>query len=548
MLGEEYLKTRDGLVEIIRYTRALAKRSKTELLDGEQVLESQLERPFRIVVFGGNECGKTRFLENLIELELAELKRQSQSVCILRDAGYRVFEKAEDVCEKRYQSRLKEYELVEARTEMNQAEFEAVHFLIEQADFVFWLLPAENPWAASTWDCIENTHSTCSHKSAIVLHQSDRRSPSDIPMLLGHVSDLAKQRTSATIPMFAASSETGVGVDEIRARVSYKLDRCLDRRRELRTVYQQVYELLRRTEENIDDRSRNLAGDQEYLQSIEAQIDRMRATEVQEVLSNMGQMSQLLQDQVKRVMRFTALRTNLISSQIALFGKGDLAMKVERYMINQVCAASEKFAAVEAERMREQCRSKWVEMKPHLENRLGVEVEAFDEKSFDDQEEIFCEGMAKDMRYALVHLKLRRFLDLLVMKRHKVMKKLLTYTLLFLSLAGLTGFAGPEKLGVIPLVLASVGSFILSASVIYGHRSAMLMMRSFRESLLDAAPALRKSMRDGYVDRVRAYYQGYAPMFESMRRHISDARADLLPQQKVAGQLFLRLKSLEQEI
>ncbi|MGJ8672375.1 GTPase domain-containing protein [Rubritalea sp.] len=547
MLGEEYLKTRNGLIEIIRYTRALAKRSKTELVEGEGELEIALQRPFRFVVFG-DSCGKTSFIERLVELELSEIKDQEKNICILRDAGYRVFEKLEDVCEKRYMPRLKGYEIIEVRDIQSEEESAAVDFLLEEADFVFWLLPADNPWLAKTWDIIERTHATCRHKCAIVLHQSDLRSVADIPMLLGHVNDLVKQRVNNQIPMLAASSKTGLGLDEIRARVSYTLDRCIDRRRGLRGVYQRVFELLTRTEGNIDDRSRNLSGDQEYLQSIEAQIDRMRATEVQEVLSNMGQMGKLLQGQLKRIMRFTALRTNMISSQIALFGKGDMAMKVERYMVDRVCKEAEVFAANEAEKMRIQCREKWYEMKPHLEDRLGVKVEGFDEVSFDVQEEIFCEGMRKAMQQSLLQLKLRRFLDVLVMKRHRVMKKLLTYCLLFLFLAGLTGYAGPETMGVIPIVLAIIGGIILVSSVFYGHKTAKLMNRLFLESLEDAAPALRKTMRDGYVDRVRAYYQGYGPMFETMRRHISDARGELLPQQKVAGQLFLRLKSLEQEI
>ncbi|MFC5049394.1 GTPase domain-containing protein [Rubritalea spongiae] len=547
MLGEEYLKSRDGLIEILRYTRALAKRSKTELEDGEEELEKGLLRPFRFVVFGA-DCGKTSFLQRVVEMELSEFENQEQNVCILRDAGYRVFEKLEDVCEKRYMPRLKGYEFVEVRAVESADEKAAVEHLLEGADFVFWLLPAENPWLAKTWDMVEDAYEFCRHKCAIILHQSDRRSAADIPMLLGHISDLVKQRVNGQIPMLAASSTTGQGIDEIRARVSYTLDRCLDRRRELRGVYQKVFELLTRTESTIDDRSRTLAGDQEYLQSIEAQIDRMRATEVQEVSANMGQMGQLLQGQIKRIMRFTALRTNMISSQIALFGKGDMAMKVEGYMIERVSKDAEAFAANEAEKMRIQCRNKWYEMKPHLEDRLGVKVEEFDEASFDVQEEIFCEGMRKAMQQALLHLKLRRFLDVLVMKRHRVMKKLLTYCLLFLFLAGLTGFTGPEAMGVIPMVLGGIGAAILLVSVYYGHKTAKLMKCSFAESLQDAAPALRKSMRDGYIDRVRAYYQGYAPMFESMRRHISDAREELLPQQKVAGQLFLRLKALEQEI
>lgn len=550
MLGEEYLKTRNGLVELVRYTRSLAKRSKTDLIEGESELERPILRPFRFVIIGGDGVGKTSFLQRLIKVDLSDLKKQESNVCVLRDIGYRVFDKNEEAYEKRYTTKLKEYELIEVRDFMSLSEKTkcAVELSMAEADFVLWMLPAVNPWAPMTWDTLERTFSVCRHKSAIILHQSDQRDPTDISVLLGHIKELAIKRVGSEIPMFDVSSLRATGIQKVQEHVDYILNRCLDRRRELRHVYKQCLGLLRRAEEVIDDRSRNLSGDQEYLQSIEAQIDRIRATEVQSVIENMGQLGKLLEGQIKRVMRYTGLRTGVIASQIGIFGKGDLAMKVEAYLIDHVCVAAEKFAIDEADKMRIHCREKWQEMRPHLENRLGIKVEGFDEVSFDAQKVLFSEGMRKAMQQGILHLKLRRFLDVLAMRRYLMMKKLLKYSLLFLFLAGLTGYLGPDPMGAAPLVLATLGTIIFISSIVYGRKTGSQLKRTFHESLVDAVPALRKSLSDGYIDRVRAYYQGYAPMFESMRRHISEARTDLLPQQKVAGQLFLRLKALEQEI
>jgi hypothetical protein len=360
--------------------------------------------------------------------------------------------------------------------------------------------------------------------------------------------ELCEKRVNITIPQFALSTKEGSGLGDCFTHVNLTLNRSVDRRRELRNVYKTTYAMLQRTEENIDDRSRNLAGEQEYLQSIEAQIDRLREEEVRHVMANMSQLSLLLSSQIKRVMRYTSLRTGVVASHIALFGKGDTASKVEHFLIEKVSEEAEEYAKVEAEKMRQQCSSKWGEMRPHLEDRLSIDVGDFNEASFDEQQEVFCEGMTKSVSQAMLHLKLRRFLDVLVVKRYKIMRKFVKLSLLLLTAGSLIGILTNKPLGIAALTLVGLGVAILVGSVVYSRRTGSLVNRSFSESLEDSVPALRKSLREGYVDRVRAYYNGYTPMFESMRRHISDAKTGLEPQQKVAAQLFLRFKALEQEI
>ncbi|MFC4990714.1 GTPase domain-containing protein [Rubritalea tangerina] len=550
MLGEDYLETRDALIDLIRLTRALAKRSKTAIDESEESMEESLKRPYRFVVIGETAAGKTRFLEKLTGVGLSHLEQGSPSVAIIRDSGYRVFDKAEDPCEKHYTTRLKGFELVEVHgySRLSEDQLAAMRYLMDGADFVFWLFPAENPWSASTWDSVERDYAHAAMKSALLLHQADRRDDADTPMLMGHMKELCEKRVERTLPIFATSIHADEGMQACFEYVNLTLNRSVDRRRELRNVYKQCYALLGRTEENIDDRSRSLAGDQEFLQSIEAQIDRMREEEVRHVIQNMSQLSKLLASQVKRIVRFTSLRTGVVASHFAIFGSGDTASKCERYMIDRVRAEAEEYARKESGKMRQQCREKWQEMRPHLEDRLTIDVGDFSEESFDIQEEAFVEGMSKAVGQSLLHLKLRRFLDVLVMRRYHVMRKCVKWALFFISLGALLGYLGSEPLGVLPLCVVGLGTGLLVMSVIYSRKTGWQLRRSFAESLEDAVPALRKALREGYIDRVRAYYNGYTPMFESMRRLISDAKTELVPQQKIAGQLFLRLKSLEQEI
>lgn len=550
MLGGKYLETRDTLIELIRYTRALAKRSSTELEEGEDSIEDGLSRAFRVICLGERGAGKTSFMEKLLDASLRELNKRESSIAICRNMGYRVFEEREDSCEKIYSLELKEFEVVEidSAESLEASEEGALNYLFERADFVFWLLPAENPWVASTWDSIERWQQFVRHKSAILLHQIDKRTAADVPMLLGHVKELAKQRGAESSEMLAVSSTRGSGVEECQSLLDRALNRSLDRRRDLRMVHRQVSALLKRIEENVDDRSRNLAGDQEYLQSIEAQIDRSREQEVLKVKEDLPLLGKLLRSQIKRIMRHARLRTGTIATHLSLFGKGNVAATIETFVVDKVVENAESYAKAESEKMRLDCRAQWGEIRPHLENRLEVEVGDFDEESFDDQGEVFTEGMGKATRQVLVHLKLRRFLNALLREHYAMILKLVQTALLLVIVGSLVGIVAPQWNIYVAFPVVGIGVLLLMFSFVYGWKTAAGVNKSFAEALEDAAPALRKGLQEGYVDRVRAYYNGFTPMFESMRRLIADARADVIPQQKVASQLYLRLKALEQEI
>lgn len=550
-MGGEYLNTRDALIDLIRYTRVLAKRADSPLEESEDTLEDQLRDPFRFVVIGEDGVGKTSFLEALTGASLEGIEFTSPSVSVVRDLGHRVFEEAEDACKKVYTTQLSGLEFVETRglSSIGEEQVASLRYLIEGADFIFWLFSSENPWAATTWDALERDYSLAAMKSALVLHQSDRRSSSDVEMLLGHMKELCVKRVNIAMPLFATNNvQENVGMQECTDYVNLTLNRSIDRRRQLRYVYKQTYAILCRTEENVDDRSRNLAGDQEYLQSIEAQIDRTREEEVRRVMENMSQLGQLLRSQIKRVVRFSSFRTGVIASHCSFFGKGRVAAKVERYLIDCVSKESEYFAEKEVQKMRTLCREKWLEIKPHLESRLSIDVGDFNEKSFSEQQEVFVEEMSRSVRQAMLSLKQKRFLDALIARRYQVIRNLLQWALLLITIGSLVGVFTVNPLNSFSLSIVGAGGGVLLASAFYARKTSVRVNRSFGESLEDAVPALQKNLREGYIDRVRAYFNGYMPMFESMRRHVSDAKSELEPLQKVAAQLFLRLKSLEQEI
>lgn len=550
MIGEHYLKTRERLAEVIKATRRLAERSRTAINEGEIDLDEQLSRPIRIVGCGESGAGKTTFLEKVCQRELRTNELDSNEVTIFRDTVYRVRDEAEDACKKVHRLRFGDLEVVDSSglSKLNAEQIEALEHLIRGADFTFLLLPAENPWAAATWDMLERIHHYAEGKCALVLQQTDRRLAEDIPVLCNHLRELSNQRIGYALPIISAAAIQGGGISEAQQMLNQAIVRSAERKNLLHSIYQSADKLLRRCEDKIDQRSRNLAGDQEYLQSVEAQIDRLREGEVLQVREKITDIVGVMDSQIQPVLRVAKRRTGMLMSVLSLFGKGDGAVKVEKVLLDRVTNEASLYAAREAERMGDQCRDTWGRMQPQLEKRLAVEVGEFNETAFAHQQEMFTEGMAKATRHGLLLLKLRRFLDQMMMKRYRRMRRLLRASLLLWIVAGMLGCYSADPLSWPALSIAALGVIVFLAMLVYGVRTRRMMVQAFGEALYDAVPGLLSQVKEGYIDRVRAFYNGFTPMFESMRRHVAEAQADVLPQQQRASELFLALRTVGQEV
>lgn len=570
MFGANYLATRGRLAELVSAIVALGRRSRAELAEAdEEVLERALRRPFRIVVCGEGGAGKTSFLELLMGRELVDLEeraRGASEVVIYRDVANRVRDERESACEKRYLDRFRDYELVDSTGVggLSVDERAGLRYLIEGADFVFWVLPAENPWAAGTWDLVTEMREAVGGCSAVILQQVDRREAGDIPLLLGHLRDLCLQRVGHSLPIFPVSAKLGMaagsgdGRDEKRwvasgfgecvSALDDFLNESAKRKRWMREAYDQAGLMLFRIEEHIDIRSRSLVSDQQYLQSIEADFDRLREGEVQGRLRQIGWLGDILEARFGKVMRMAKGHLGGLKSLISLFGRGDGAFTIERFLLDQVIEEAEQRGREQALAMLAGCRAKWGEMRPAMEERLVLDVGEFREDVFGVAVDDFSEDLVKALRREMTLMKLRGLLDRMMVRRQLKMRRFLLWSLSALSVGGFLGFFGMlyDPLGALGFVGVGIAFFFTMWG--YGMKTRRAIVGSFAETLHDARPVLIDGMREGYVDMVREFFNGFTPMFESMRRKIADAQLDLEPQMKSGGELYLALKAVEQEL
>ncbi len=564
MLGEEYLETRKRLESIAGQIRTLALRIDTpsEELETDSVREC-LKSPFRILVCGEKEAGKTAFLSALVGKNLVA---PDQKAIQIFGSSILSPEKKDEALGYHRITEVGELELIDTRgiSELNEQELERIKELIPTCDYVLWIVSSENPWASKTWDLITETRELVGRRQAVVLQQIDLRPADDIPILLDHLRSLSVQRVGHALPVYCVSATSAAASwshnyrDPKRWKISgyEKLESVLDklistsqeREQALRHAFDSAKIVIDRIEETILSRAQALRGDKHVLQAVEAEVERARETEVRNARENLNKLGSVVTEQVEPTVKYASKKNGVIGTLISLFTRGDGAVAVEKRLQESVSEAASVRAREIAFSILRLCEQHWNIMRPELQRKMAVNVVDFDAPGFEKKVEDFSTKIEHSTRHAMVLLKLRRLLDRMMVARQQVLKRVLILVLALVSAAGIIGYLSDDLQNKLPLMILSVAGALVLWMVWYGKRTKDALIYDYADTIVDARLHLAEMIEDDYVDEVRDFFTAYFPMFENIRRYIVEAEADLEPKQKEWHELFLMLKAIEQDL
>ena len=528
--GHQFRESREKLVEVIDGITSLAKElgKKDVALSGE---DKRLHSPFRIVVCGDKQAGKTSLIRALFSLKDSEVSRFQGGLHIYESTAMVVIESP-------------------ATSQLTEDTRKALREEIQRADYVLWCLPVLNPWAASTWDLIAEQSAETMELSSLVLLQCDLRTNVELSILKGHVRDLCLQRVQRTLDLRTLSCLDAqlVGIDSCQAMLNSKLNRSKRRRIELREVYQIAYSIMMELETYMDERASTIESDKGYLESIEAEIERDKGIKVVEYTSDFSKWGQLYESVLLPTLKVVRSKTGVFSSTLSLFAKGNDAIQIEGEFLDLVEQKAEEQGRLDGRQLLASCKESWLSLKPHLEERLALDIGELEEKAFHVQVNHLSERLGKRARHTVVKLRIRRVLDELLMEKRGRERSLLA---LYLSCVSFAGVLGVFQVGVHPWLALSTLSVSCVVFAWYYHtisKSQKTIVETYGGGLIDLRAAFAESVLVEYRDGIHEFYKGYLPMLENLKRHIASARKHLVPRQKRWGDLFLELRAVEQEL
>tara|TARA_B110000908_G_C10261493_1_gene459597 strand:+ start:1444 stop:3138 length:1695 start_codon:yes stop_codon:yes gene_type:complete len=564
MLGAEYLETRKRLESITGQIRTLALRTDTpsDELETDSVRKS-LKSPFRILVCGEKESGKTAFLSSIVGQSLAVSEQKAIHVF-----GSNVLstEQEDEVLGYHRVTEVGELELIDTRgiSELNQQELERIKELMPTCDYVLWIVSSGNPWASKTWDFLTETRELVGKCHAIILQQIDLRPADDVPILLDHLRSLSVQRVGHTLPIHCVSATIAAaawsqtykdpkrwnisGYESFESILDKQISTSQEREQALRHAFNGAKIVIDRLEVRILSRARALRGDKHVLQAVEAEVERARETEVKNARENLNRLGSVVTEQVEHTVKYASKKNGMIGTLISLFTRGDGAVAVEKRLQELVSESASVRAREIAFSMLRQCEQHWNIMRPELQRKMAVNVVDFDARGFERKVDEFSIKMEHSTRHAMVLLKLRRLLDRMMVARQQVLKRILILVLALVSTAGIIGYLSDDLHNELPFLILGIAGLLVLWMVWYGKKTKDALIDDYADTIVDARLHLAEMIENDYIDEVRDFFNGYFPMFENIRRYIVEAESDLEPNQKEWHELFLKLKAIEQDL
>ena len=564
MLGEEYLETRKRLESIIGHIRTLALRVDAYAgeLEEDSVRHS-LSSPFRILVCGEKECGKSAFLSSLVGKNLPSTEGKA-----IQLYGSSVLSpiKEDEVIAYQQVKEIGELELIDTRGigEFSATELGQLKEIMPTCDYVLWVVSSGNPWASKTWDLVTETRELVGKRNAVVLQQMDLRPPDDVPILLDHLRSLSVQRVGHALPIHCVSASIAAkawshtyrdpelwkdsGYENFEAILDKQMSSSQEREEALKIAYRSAKVVIDRLEETIQNRARALRGDKHVLQAVEAEVERAREIEVKNARENLNKLGSVVSEQVESSVKYASRKNGVIGTLISFFTRGDGAVAVEKKLQESVSDSAAVRAREIAFSMLSKCEDHWNIMRPELQRKMAVNVVDFDAAGFEKKVDNFSNKMEQSTRHSMVLLKLRRLLDRMMVARRLVLKRVLIMVLALVSAAGIIGYLSDDVRSKLPFFILGVAGALVLWMLWYGKKTKDALLHDYADTIVGARLHLAEMIQADYVDEVRDFFTAYSPMFENIRRYIVEAEADLEPKQKEWNELFLMLKAIEQEI
>lgn len=571
MIGERYFANRERLSEVMAEIAALAVETGANI-DGQLPLNDVaqgLGPPFLFVACGEVNAGKSTFLNGLLGLDLCSVNRLPETKQVL---CYRYGQPARTVAvppllEERHLPLplLRDFTVVDTPgiNAANDALLPALEPFLSAADLVFIVFPVSNPWGAAAWNFIARLSNEILAKVVLILQQCDQRAPEDIPVILGHVRDLATKRIGRVPPLFAvsgmlaceakpttpaaASQLAASGYPALEAFISERLCTAPARRALLENWRAQAAAALRCVDERIDSQARGITAEGALLETVEREIDSMREQFLARLPLHLTGVAEVFQSESLGVARLLGKRLGVLRSVFRLFVGDRTSQEMEAVIIDRLQATVEAVAETDGAEVAAACRKHWDDVANRVRTSFGVDLG--DAVKLDDTLALarrrFVQRLGSAASEGIGNLKVRHQLNKDLLRRNVALKSFTFMTLMLLAAGATCGALGLQWP---PLVLCGLSVVFGLAGLLIGRLTRKSLIADFRVRLLDTCGSYASTLRSDYEEAMRIVFHDYADSLGAIRKHLAGEKRSLEPRLKRWNELFLTLKAIEQEL
>ncbi len=569
--GERYFATRERISDVVNGVRSLAVDTQTELEDSLSfsAFEKDLGAPFLFVICGEINAGKSTLINGLFARDLCKVNILPETDRVI---WYRYGAPPRDVdtspsLQERFRpiEFLRDFNLVDTPGTNSTVEGhqEITERFLPLADLILFVFPVANPWGAATWNLISRLPVECHDRMAFIIQQADQRAAADVEIIIEHVADLSTKRIGVVPEIFAVSGKKAfeaknavpfsdrayraTGFPALDEFISRHVCDSPERRATLQRWRSHASSALREIEERIEDQTRALGNQNKFLESLEGEIDAMRERLVERLPRHLAAVAEVFETEAIWVTRSLRKWLGLVRSVFRIFAGDRTGSHTEALFIDRLRTAVEVVAESDGKDVVAACRSHWDQLGERVQEAIGTKIddsEPIDEK-LEQARRRFVNRISRAARQAIGNLHVRKELERELRRRNLALRSFIATTMIFLILGAISGIL---ELPWLPLIFCGIAFLFLLGGTAIAIVTRTRISREFQSSLLNTCGSFAETLRHDYEDGLRIFFHDYTTCLSSIHKHLAKEKLAIAPKLARWHDLFLTLKSIEQDI
>jgi hypothetical protein len=566
--GERYFATRGRVTALLQGILDLTRQSGAT--PGETLLDFQsgLGKPFRVIVCGEVNAGKSTLLNALFGHPLCP---SGPLPVTTRIHHYRhAPEPRENTIDGslseifRPPGFLRDFELIDAPgvNDGNAEHLAKWESLAADADLLLCVFPVSNPWMAATWDLVGRLPAEALDRTALVIQQADLREPGDIGVILGHVADLSRKRLGRELPAFAVAARIALdakramprdvaalresGLPRLEAFISENICQSPARRALLEEWRGHAATALRSLDDHIEDHHRVINGHGRFISGIDGEIAEIREEFLTRLPGHLFNVAAVFEKEAEGVGRLLHRRLRAFPSFLRLFTGDRTGQQMEAAFIDRLRETIEAVAAKDGGEVVSSCTAHWSDLADRVGEAMDFDLRATApvDRPLAEARDRFVRRLGAAAGQGVGELKVRKRLDKDLRRRNLALRSFTVSTLLFLTAGAVCGaLAVPWA----PWILCGLAALFLAGGTVVAWITRRTITREFRSHLLDTCGAFAAALHGDYADALGDVFRVYNQSLDPLHRHLAEARLSIEPLLRRWQELFLTLKAIEQD-
>ncbi len=571
MLGERYVATRERLLEVMRRILTLATETGTDL-DGhlsEKDIAQGLDKPFLFIAHGEVNSGKSTLFNGLFGRDFCKTSVLPETQRLL---WYRYGNPARDVetapmlheCERPLDF-LRDFEVIDTPGTNSEKDDhqEITTRVLPFADLIFFVFSVTNPWSSATWNSLSQLSPECLKRVVLIVQQSDQRDAIELRVMLGHIADLSMKRLGFVAPVFAVSGKLACeakfvrpllqealqqsGFPALERFISEQVCGSTDRKRILQHWQRKAAVALRSVEDQIEDQTRGINEQSRFIESIEREIREIRERFLIRLPAHLAGVAEVFETEAIWATKLLHRRLGVFPSLFRLFVGDRTGPVLESAFIQRLQAAVEAVAEKDGVEVVEVCRDHWKNLRQRVNEAMGIDIGNSQQldAALAAAQQRFVQRLGQSARLGIGNLKVRNQLDKDLRRRNMSLRSFTATTLILTTLGAVSGAL---EIAWLPLIFCGLAGAFLVWGTITAWVTRRTITSEFQSRMLDTCGSFASTLLSDYEDALRIVFEDYSCSLSLVRTHLAREKLKIEPRLRLAQDLFLTLKAIEQDL